>query len=239
MLPYEVSADVPGRFAELIAAELARGAFCALSGGSTFKVLAASLSNHLDAVAANGSIGQVDERFVPVASSNSNFETLRTSLAGLPVHLEPMIQSSAPSDERLLEEAEQEPYSPGAALLTFAEAQARRYDLLIRSQDKLGLVHLGVGTDGHTASLFPGSPALEAENGLVTLNQDPNRHNPFLRITLTLEAISFFPKRVIVAVGSTKATIVREVLYGSGLPIHRVPERATLLLIDEDAAALL
>ncbi len=239
MLSYEVSANVPGRFAELVAGELAEGGFCALSGGSTFAKLAAGLSERLGATRAQGSIGQVDERVVPVTSTYSNFETLRSSLDNLPVHLEPMIKAATPEEELLLAGAEREPYSPSDALLAFAAAMAQRYESILRSQPKLGLIHLGVGTDGHTASLFPDSPALACSEGLVALNQDPNRNNPFLRITLTLCAIALFPKRVIVAVGPGKAEMVREVIYGSGLPIHRVPEAATLMLVDQQAAALL
>src|ERR671926_288165 len=63
---------------------------------------------------------------------------------------------------------------------------ADAYHLLVGDLGRFDVVHLGLGTDGHTASLFPGSAALEADPGrLVVLNEDPKGNNPHQRMTLT------------------------------------------------------
>ena len=68
---------------------------------------------------------------------------------------------------------------------------ARAYDELVRNAPPIDLVHLGLGPDGHTASLFPGSAALDADEGrLVVMNEDPSGRNPYPRMTLTFSGIA-------------------------------------------------
>jgi 6-phosphogluconolactonase/glucosamine-6-phosphate isomerase/deaminase len=83
----------------------------------------------------------------------------------------------------------------------------------------IDLIHLGMGPDGHTASLFPGAPTLESEPGvLVAATEDPNGVNPHPRLTLTLPAINSARMAVFTVAGASKAAAVAALLRGDDLP---------------------
>ncbi len=104
------------------------------------------------------------------------------------------------------------------------------------------LISLGMGADGHTASLFPGSPALSATERLVLSTGGPDV--PQERITLTLTAINRSRMVLFLVAGAEKADMVRRVLQGPDrerYPAARV-QAATgdvLWFLDGDAAMLL
>lgn len=104
------------------------------------------------------------------------------------------------------------PYVPGDP-----DAAARRYEdvLLARrlpAQPLLDLVLLGMGTDGHTASLFPGTPALLEERRLVVANTAlyADRHPE--RITLTFPALSESEVAMFLVTGASKRSMLHRVL---------------------------
>jgi 6-phosphogluconolactonase len=102
----------------------------------------------------------------------------------------------------------------------------------------IDLIHLGMGPDGHTASLFPGAPTLEAEPGvLVAATEDPNGVNPHPRLTLTLPTINSARLAVFTVAGASKAEAVAALLRGDDLPAARVHAGRTLWLVDGAARA--
>jgi 6-phosphogluconolactonase len=102
----------------------------------------------------------------------------------------------------------------------------------------IDLVHLGMGPDGHTASLFAGAPTLDAEPGVLVLaTEDPNGVNPHPRLTLTLPAINSSRTAVFTVAGASKAAAVAALVRGDDLPAARVHAGRTLWLVDGAAHA--
>ena len=100
----------------------------------------------------------------------------------------------------------------------------------------IDLIHLGMGPDGHTASLFPGAPTLDAGPGVLVLaTEDPNGVNPHPRLTLTLPAINSARVAVFTVAGSSKAPAVARLLRGEDLPAARVHAGHTVWLVDGPA----
>lgn len=81
------------------------------------------------------------------------------------------------------------------------------------------LAILGCGDDGHTASLFPGSEALDVNDRVATAAFVP-RLNQW-RVTLTMDAIREAKVRFVLAAGEGKAAVIREVRDGADLPVAR------------------
>jgi 6-phosphogluconolactonase/glucosamine-6-phosphate isomerase/deaminase len=111
------------------------------------------------------------------------------------------------------------------------------YERLIDPVDTFDVVHLGLGPDGHTASLFPRSSALEAPPGrLVVLSVDPNDLNAHERMTLTLEALARAQLVVFTVSGESKREAFAAVSSGADLPASRVRARQILWLVDREAS---
>lgn len=226
-----VSNDVPARYAALVHGALERDTLVALSGGSTVLALLDALGPSLPQA---GTIAQVDERLVEPGSPDANWTHLGPVLTGWGPRLLPMVDPDAldPADRTTL--ATEDP----TTLPSLARRLAARYASVLESRATWGLVHLGIGSDGHTASLFPGSPGLEA-SGLVTPNHDPSGRNPHWRLSLTREALERFETQVVVALGEAKAPIVAAALGAADLPIAQVTRDDTIWLLDPAAASAL
>jgi 6-phosphogluconolactonase len=132
-----------------------------------------------------------DERCVPPDHPDSNYWMARLSL----------IDSVFPASVHRM-----------PAELGPAEG-ARLYDPVVGSLQPLDLVLLGIGPDGHTASLFPGHPALEAEGWVVGVEGAPKP--PPQRVSLTLRALRSARRVIFLVSGADKAEAVRLARQGA------------------------
>ena len=173
----------------------------------------------------------VDERSVPPGDLESNYRMTREALLDhVPLRPEQI--------HRI--EGELEP-----------EAAAARYESELRSTFRLegaesprfDLVALGLGDDGHTASLFPHTEAIHEMSRLVTANHVPRKDA--WRITLTWPVINHSSSVFFLVAGAEKAAILKEVLTGPRDP-ERLPSQLIwpasgilTLILDKAAATLL
>ena len=189
----------------------------ALSGGSTarscYEHLAETCGSQIDWWKVDVYWG--DERCVPHDDVNSNYRLAREALldrvgAANATHL--MRCADGPDD----------------------------YQLRLGDLGRIDLIHLGMGADGHTASLFPHSHALDADPGrLVAMNDDPFGKNPFPRMTLTFAGIARAALAVVTVTGEEKAAALAAIVGGEDLPAARIGSEHVIWLVDPAAASLL
>jgi 6-phosphogluconolactonase len=206
------------------AAVAARGRFVlALSGGSTPRALHARLAAMgADALPwAQTTVVFGDERCVPPDDPASNYGMARdTLLAHVPVaeaHVLRMEGEREPTDAA----ARYEALLRGLAAQHAIADEAALFDLVL----------LGMGTDGHTASLFPGTPALDESSRWVVPGHAPVV--PHDRITLTFPALARAREILLLVAGADKRAPATRVLGGDDtLPAARPRgrERTTWLL---------
>jgi 6-phosphogluconolactonase len=111
------------------------------------------------------------------------------------------------------------------------------YQLRLGELGRIDLVHLGLGSDGHVASLFPGSPALAADPGrLVVMNTDPSGANPHPRMTLTLAGIARARLVLVTVSGDAKRDALAKVTNGDDVPGAHVRADRVVWIADPAAA---
>jgi 6-phosphogluconolactonase len=152
-----------------------------------------------------------DERCVPATDAASNYRMAwEALLSKVPaaVHRMPGETCEAESYERLLRQK----FGPGVP--------------------DFDLVFLGLGEDGHTASLFPGSPALTERMRLVVPVSRPDHS----RLTMTLPILCAAKTVIFLISGRGKRPALRQLLDGDDIPAAHVRARRVLIVADEDAA---
>lgn len=195
--------DVPRAFARLVA-ELTPLSI-ALSGGElAHRCYAALRRETIEWSPIDVYFG--DERIVPVESDDSNEGMARRTL----------LDGVAPR-----------------AIHSMVDAGADAYDALLRKAPPIDIVHLGLGPDGHTASLFPGTPAIDEKERLVVENADDL--HPHARLTFTFPAVALASLAVVTVEGEEKRDPIERIRAGEQLPGARIRARQVLWIGDRSA----
>jgi len=216
---------VAARAAQIIASDAraavaARGRFVmAVSGGRTPWQMLRALANE-EMPWANVHVVQVDERIAPAGDKDRNLTHLRESLL-----------SHAPIPENQIHAMPVE-----AADLDQA---CRDYTALLNSicgnPAVIDLTHLGLGPDGHTASLIPGDPVCEVHDAEVALT---GLYQNRRRMTLTYPILNRSRHVLWVVTGAEKAPMLPRLLAGdAGIPAGPIAQANATLLVDAPAAA--
>jgi len=180
----------------------------AVSGGHTPWAMFAELAKQ-DVPWADVDLFQVDERVAPDGDPNRNLTHLRESIGDAPARVHPMPVNDPDLDK---------------AATQYAGVLPQRFDL----------VHLGLGPDGHTASLVPGDPVLAVTDELVAVTLQYEGHR---RMTLTFPALTRADQLLWLVTGSDKRDPLARLLAGDdSIPAGRVLATRSLVLADAAAA---
>ena len=198
----------------------------ALSGGNTPLRLFELFTEPSASLLINWSLLDIfwcDERCVPITDPESNYGNAMNYFSRPP-----------------LDQAKKHRLAGDAVDL---EAAASEYEKTIKkvcSGERLDLVMLGIGEDGHTASLFPKTAALKEEKRLYVPNHVPQKN--CWRLTMTFPAIDQAKAVYALAIGKSKSKILKQILFGEynyeELPAQRLgtPTNPVCFIIDKKAA---
>jgi 6-phosphogluconolactonase len=99
-----------------------------------------------------------------------------------------------------------------------AEQAAKMYREIVNSIEYFDIVFLGMGEDGHTASLFPDNEALQDTRSVVPVYNSPKE--PAERVSLSIRTIKKAKYRMVLTGGTAKSDVIRRVKKGESLPIN-------------------
>jgi 6-phosphogluconolactonase len=225
VISFHVVEDPAAEVADRLAEAAAAGSHFALSGGSTPKrAYELAAERDIDWSAATAWFG--DERCVPPEHPDSNYGMAATAL------LERLPEERRPRAMRIEGERGH-------------DQAASAYEALLREElgnhPRLDLALLGLGPDGHTASLFPGKPACEEHRHLATGVPEPGMDPRVPRVTLTLPVFNAAREVVFLVSGADKADAVARAFRAEpdeSLPAAHVrPGAGTLVVVLDSAAA--
>jgi 6-phosphogluconolactonase len=220
-------AEAVAQKATQIIAELARerirltGKFLfAASGGSTpWKVLRQLADKSLPWEGIE--LFQVDERIAPAGDLQRNLTRIKENLLEHSPLIEKQIHAM-PVEQTDLESA--------------AETYAQQLHKLCGNPVKLDLIHLGLGEDGHTASLLPGDPARNSQRPITVTNE----YQGLRRMTMTYPVINAAQHRLWIVTGSNKQPMLERLYHGDeSIPAGLVERNNAIILADQSAAGTL
>ncbi|HMK61008.1 MAG TPA: 6-phosphogluconolactonase [Dissulfurispiraceae bacterium] len=177
----------------------------------------------------------VDERYVPISDNVSNFGMLRTCLLSA-------LNIPAGNIHFIRTDTE----SPVVSALEYEEELMRSFRLVDGELPVFDFIELGIGADGHTASLFPGLP--EANLPLIPENSRlvvaVRRDNiMYARVSMTLTVINSARNVVFIVTGGNKASIVKSIAEDGNeeFPASKVkpPSGNLMFVLDSEAASML
>jgi len=208
-----------------------RGQFTvAFSGGSFPKNLGngietldgeGAITDEMKAGMANWFVLFADERCVPHESDDSSFKACKTLLFDKAL-------SKIPAENILAIHPDSEHLDGDAIVADYIS----KLKSSCGEESVVDLVFLGMGPDGHTASLFPGHELLQSKNDIDFIGDSPKP--PPRRVTMTLPLINRARNKVFVVTGSSKVEVVTKIQGGSTeFPAGMIQEAVWLL--DEDA----
>jgi 6-phosphogluconolactonase len=208
--------------AEARAAVAARGRFImAVSGGRTPWMMLRALAGE-PMPWAGVHVVQVDERVAPAGHPDRNLTHLRESLlAQCP--LDPAQVHAMPVES--------------LDLKTASERYASTLQEIAGSPAVLDLAHLGLGPDGHTASLVPGDPVLDVTNAEVAITAVYQGRR---RMTLTYPLLNRSRRILWLVTGREKVDMLPRLYEGDpSIPAGRISRQQAVVLADDEAAARL
>ena len=206
-----------------------KGSFTmAVSGGRSPWAMFAHLADE-DVAWESVSIWQVDERIAPAGDPDRNAVGLFDAVRGLPITVHPMpvdalldtgplgAGDGATTDEQLI----------AAVCANYAESLPERFDL----------IHLGLGCDGHTASLVPNDDVLHVTDAAVAVTS--NAYQGRRRMTLTYPALGRCEQVLWLVTGADKAAPLSALLTGdAAIPASHVRAPRSLVVADRAARGM-
>lgn len=161
---------------------------------------------------------QVDERVAPDGHADRNLTQLFQAIAGTPMVTQLRI-------------------FPMPVLADDLEEGCREYTQVINEVTEgkgLDLIHLGLGSDGHTASLVPGDGVMEVQDRLVACTQ--NLYQGRIRMTLTYPLLNSAKQLLWIVTGSEKQEMVKRLLQQDpSIPAGSIRQENALLMVDQAA----
>jgi len=228
-----VARDAATRIAKILRAAIVRGgrATLALSGGNTPRDAYALLARESGLDWTKVAIFWVDERAVPPTDDRSNYRWAKEKLIDA-AGIAPARVHRMPADAPDL------------------DAAARAHEKVVRANVEVDadgvpafdVMVLGIGDDGHTASLFPGEPTVDIQDRLVVAV--PAKGSREARLTLTAPALEHARNLLILVVGAAKRPALERAWAAQG-DLHQTPSRvvrgargAVTWIIDKAAGGL-